>query len=48
MSDDVLIQARGVTKVYQTKDGPVESLRPLDFAIRKGEFVSVVGPSGCG
>ncbi len=48
MSDDVLIQAHGVTKVYATKDGPVESLKPLDFAIHRGEFVSVVGPSGCG
>ena len=48
MPTDVLIEARGVTKTYQTKDGPVESLKPLDFAIRKGEFVSVVGPSGCG
>ncbi|RZL67822.1 MAG: ABC transporter ATP-binding protein, partial [Variovorax sp.] len=48
MTADVLIEARGVTKVYQTKDGPVESLRPLDFGIRRGEFVSVVGPSGCG
>ena len=46
--EDVLIEARGVSKTYQTKDGPVESLRPLDFAIRRGEFVSVVGPSGCG
>ena len=45
---DVLIEACGVTKVYSSKDGPVESLRPLDFAIRRGEFVSVVGPSGCG
>jgi NitT/TauT family transport system ATP-binding protein len=43
-----LIEARGVTKIYQTKDGPVESLRSLDFSIRDGEFVSVVGPSGCG
>ncbi|TAN28068.1 MAG: ABC transporter ATP-binding protein [Castellaniella sp.] len=48
MSDDILIQAHGVTKVYQTRDGAVESLKPLDFAIHKGEFVSVVGPSGCG
>ncbi|WP_422097421.1 ABC transporter ATP-binding protein [Variovorax sp.] len=43
-----LIEARGVSKTYQSKDGPVESLKPLDFAIREGEFVSVVGPSGCG
>jgi len=48
MSTDVLIEARGVSKIYASKDGPVESLKPLDFAIREGEFVSVVGPSGCG
>ncbi|MBB3178844.1 ABC transporter ATP-binding protein [Variovorax sp. Sphag1AA] len=48
MSTDVLIEARGVSKIYQSKDGPVESLKPLDFSIREGEFVSVVGPSGCG
>jgi len=47
-SDAVLIEARAVSKTYQTKDGPVQSLRPLDFGIRQGEFVSVVGPSGCG
>ena len=47
-SDSVLIEARGVSKIYQTKDGPVESLKPLDFSIGRGEFVSVVGPSGCG
>jgi NitT/TauT family transport system ATP-binding protein len=43
-----LIEARGVSKVYKTRDGEVESLKPLDFSIREGEFVSVVGPSGCG
>jgi len=48
MPNQHLIEARGVTKVYQTKDGAVESLKPLDFSIREGEFISVVGPSGCG
>jgi len=43
-----LIELKAVTKVYETGDGPVESLRPLSFSIREGEFVSVVGPSGCG
>ena len=48
MSQVNLIEARGVSKIYPSKDGPVESLKPLDFAIEEGEFVSVVGPSGCG
>ena len=43
-----LIELKGVAKTYQTNDGPVESLKPLTFAINQGEFVSVVGPSGCG
>ena len=43
-----LIEIDGVTKVYQTAGGPVESLRPLTFDIADGEFMAVVGPSGCG
>jgi NitT/TauT family transport system ATP-binding protein len=48
LSSPHLIEARGVSKVYKTKDGSVESLKPLDFTVREGEFISVVGPSGCG
>ena len=43
-----LIRIDGVTKVYRTADGPVESLKPLTFDIQAGEFIAVVGPSGCG
>src|SRR5437870_1139344 len=43
-----LIRIDGVTKVYRTADGPVESLKPLTFDIHAGEFMAVVGPSGCG
>ncbi|MDN4587523.1 ABC transporter ATP-binding protein [Xenophilus aerolatus] len=45
---EVLIQGRGVSKTYRTREGEVETLKPLDFDIRAGEFVSIVGPSGCG
>jgi len=47
-SAPVLIEGRGVRKTYRTREGDVETLKPLDFDIRAGEFVSVVGPSGCG
>lgn len=43
-----LIEIRGLTKTYRTRDGEVPSLKPIDLDIREGEFISVVGPSGCG
>jgi NitT/TauT family transport system ATP-binding protein len=43
-----IIEIAGVSKTYRTHDGEVPSLRPVDFAIRDGEFFVVVGPSGCG
>ncbi len=47
-SPQPLIRVRGVAKSYRSKDGEVESLKPLEFDILEGEFLSVVGPSGCG
>ena len=43
-----LIELVDVAKTYRTRDGEVESLRPLTFDIAEGEFIAVVGPSGCG
>jgi len=43
-----LIELVDVAKTYRTRDGEVESLRPLTFDIADGEFLAVVGPSGCG
>ena len=43
-----LIEVDRVTKIYPTRDGPVESLKPLTFDIDEGEFMAIVGPSGCG
>jgi NitT/TauT family transport system ATP-binding protein len=42
---DVAIRLRNVSKTYETG---VAALGPLDFEVRRGEFVSLLGPSGCG
>ena len=45
-----LVELRGVGKVYvSARDGDeVEALAGIDFAVTRGEFLTVVGPSGCG
>ena len=39
------VRLRGVTKTY---DSGVMALGPLDLEVRQGEFVSLLGPAGCG
>ena len=43
-----LIDASKVRKVFDQGDSPVEAVSNVDFAVRPGEFVSILGPSGCG
>jgi len=45
-----IVELRQVGKVYvSARDGAtVEALAGIDFAIRRGEFLTIVGPSGCG
>jgi NitT/TauT family transport system ATP-binding protein len=43
-----VIEARRLSLVFQTRDGPVHALAEVDLAVAPGEFVSLIGPSGCG
>ncbi len=43
-----VIEIKGISKTYRTRDGEIPSLRAIDFTIGDGEFLVVVGPSGCG
>ena len=43
------IELRHVTKRFLTPSGTAyTALRDLDLAVHEGEFVAVVGPTGCG
>ena len=45
---DIVLQAKNLTKIYQTAAGQVAALRAVNFTIHRGEFVAIVGPSGSG
>ena len=48
MNGEAIIEARSVSKTYDTGKVQVNALSSVDLTIRRGEMASVMGPSGCG
>ena len=48
MSNEYIVEARGIHKIYDTGRVKVHALRGIDLTVRKGEMVGIMGPSGCG
>ena len=44
----MILQFKDVDYTYHTLNGETQALKGLNFAILRGQFVSVIGPSGCG
>lgn len=45
---DTAVAVKDVTQVYVTEERATLAVQGIDFAVSRGEFVSLIGPSGCG
>ncbi|MDQ3493433.1 MAG: ATP-binding cassette domain-containing protein, partial [Chloroflexota bacterium] len=45
---DVLLEVRDLRTSFKTRDGMVRAVTGVDFSVRRGEIVGLVGESGCG
>jgi ABC-2 type transport system ATP-binding protein len=43
-----IIEARGLARVFATKQGPVDAVRGVDITVEAGEIVGFLGPNGAG
>ena len=46
--DNLIVEATGVEKTYDTGTVRVHALRGVDLSVKRGEMVAIMGPSGCG
>ena len=48
MSENILIELKGLSKRYGYGDTETFALKDFDLTIKRGEFIMIMGPSGCG
>ena len=45
---DTILEIKNINRTYRDEDNMVEALKDINFSIKEGEFVSIIGSSGCG
>ena len=48
MDKTIVLETNALHREYRVGRGKVVALGGVDITIQKGEFVAIVGPSGCG
>lgn len=48
MAEEVLLRVRDLATHFHTEEGVVKAVDGVDFDVRRGEVVGIVGESGCG
>ena len=41
-----ILEVKGISKKYQSKENEILAIENINFRVEKGEFVSIIGPSG--
>lgn len=50
MNDQIVLEIQGVSRIYtdESDGSAVQALDNINLQVKKGEFVSIIGASGCG
>lgn len=40
-----ILEVQNINKIYQAQNGEIEALKNINFDVKEGEYISIIGPS---